>query len=79
MDPNANLVEQLSLAKFILGFPDLVEEDDYHRLAEFVLALDEWITRGGFLPYHWEKAAKARLAPPPSPSGSPSPDESRET
>lgn len=29
--------------------------DDAERLAELVLALDEWLRKGGFLPRKWEK------------------------
>lgn len=52
MDPNANLVEQLELARSILDegkYPD----DRPDRLAELVIALDEWIKKGGFLPVQW--------------------------
>jgi len=52
MDPNANLREQLSLARYILA-----EKSDNTigavRLAELVEALDDWIARGGFLPERW--------------------------
>lgn len=49
MDPDANLAEMRQLAK-----SDLSEfNEDIHRLAELVLALDEWILRGGFLPKAW--------------------------
>jgi hypothetical protein len=51
MDPNSNLEEQLRLAA------DLVEigSADAARLAELVLALDEWIRRGGFIPARWNR------------------------
>ena len=52
MDPNANLSEQLELAKAIVA-TDHPEPEDAERLAELVLALDDWITRGGFLPDSW--------------------------
>lgn len=63
MDPNANLDQQLELAKKIRA---LVESDEplerfAHRLeelagelAERVEALDHWITGGGFLPERWK-------------------------
>ena len=58
MDPNANLAEQLALAKQIIDDDERqpVPHDgtDAHRLAELVLALDEWRHRGGFLPARWE-------------------------
>ncbi len=58
MDPNANLKEQRELAEFILShnitLTDDVDKAD--RLAELVLALDEWISKGGFLPAGWANA-----------------------
>jgi hypothetical protein len=56
MDPNANITEQLELATALV---DGTLTYDHERttageeLAELVLALDEWITRGGFLPGRW--------------------------
>lgn len=50
MDPNANIEEQRSLAREVIR----TEEGDSVnglRLAELVLALDEWRTKGGFDPY----------------------------
>lgn len=53
MDPNANLDEQRELARrFVEETISLAEVD---RLAELVLALDEWLARGGFLPKRWER------------------------
>jgi len=51
VDPNANLAEQLELAR------ELVDDEnpDAARLAELVIALDEWIARGGFLPLRWAR------------------------
>lgn len=51
MDPNDNLSEQLALAELIQR--GNCSEEDYDRLAELVLALDEWIRGGGFLPDVW--------------------------
>lgn len=53
MDPHANIAEQRKLARRITlaadhGRPDA---DDVDRLAELVLALDEWRAKGGFDPY----------------------------
>lgn len=55
MDPDANLREQLELAQKLhlsdqfqplhAGYGD--------RLAELVLALDEWLRKGGALPKAW--------------------------
>jgi hypothetical protein len=61
MDPDANLKEQLQLAAALV---EVDPEDpecgtavatDTQRLAELVLALDDWINRGGFLPKQWRK------------------------
>jgi hypothetical protein len=53
MDPEANLRRQLAIARAAVyaeaDDPTLVE------LAELVLALDEWIARGGFLPPRWAR------------------------
>lgn len=34
--------------------------EDAARLAELVLALNEWIMRGGFLPVPWQKKGKTK-------------------
>ena len=54
MDPNANRLEQLQIAR------QIVNDAGNHshgavRLAELVIALDEWIYFGGFLPDGWAK------------------------
>lgn len=57
MDPTANLKEQLELAREFVDetvrYPDQLENAE--RLSELVLALDEWIRKGGFLPEQWGK------------------------
>lgn len=67
MDPDANLQEQRALATRIGARSDGGMHDgrtgdlrhdvdqmhDALRLAELVLALDEWIAGGGFLPATW--------------------------
>lgn len=69
MDPNANLAEQLELARQSqaindAGGDELTEDQELElvaiatRLAELVLALNEWIARGGFLPAVWRGRAK---------------------
>lgn len=59
MDPNANLKEQLILARRIVANSDdetsYVNSMDAARLAELVIALDEWLRVGGFLPDVWSK------------------------
>lgn len=62
MDPDANLKEQITIARHLLDRnptapinvdTSLVWEAD--RLAELVCALDDWITGGGFLPERWQR------------------------
>ena len=56
MDPDANLQEQITLAN---GIIESAENETGEiilqaiRLAELVLALDEWLTRKGFPPERW--------------------------
>ena len=52
MDPTVNLKEQLALAQDLTSddYPNL---DDVWRLAELVLTLNDWITKGGSLPKSW--------------------------
>lgn len=57
MDPDENLREQVEIAKDIL-LPDLSDmelEEKAVRLAELVVALDEWIRKGGFIPEAWKR------------------------
>jgi hypothetical protein len=58
MDPAVNLGEQIELAREIIAVADRDDpRGEQHvaelgeRLAELVLALDEWRRRGGFDPY----------------------------
>ena len=60
MDPTANLREQLALARSIIDANDAEENEggtidvvDACRLAELVIALDEWMRRRGALPAQW--------------------------
>jgi len=54
VDPQANLLEQRRLVRRILDTDDLSSKAGLAvRLAELVEALDEWISRGGFLPEAW--------------------------
>lgn len=54
MDPNANLQEQLELAARMLDEEsEHIDTGDAVRLAELVLALNDWILGGGFLPRRW--------------------------
>jgi len=62
MDPNATRAEAIRLANNILANMDAeVDDADATRLAELVLAMEEWIRKGGFLPREWQgKASKAK-------------------
>jgi hypothetical protein len=58
MDPNTNLKEQLELAKAMIEAYEEedgngIDQDDANRLAELVLALHEWLGKGGFKPQAW--------------------------
>jgi hypothetical protein len=60
MDPNETLGIMLDRARSILDLRDECPEDDPMadeavELAEACLALDLWLTRGGFLPRAWER------------------------
>jgi hypothetical protein len=58
MDPNATLARIRELCREIpLDAPDEAAE-----LAELVGSLDEWITRGGYLPAVWQVGRPAALA-----------------
>lgn len=57
MDPKANLEEQIKLASAMLTAGDngqRISETDAYRLAELVIALDEWRMDGGFDPYNFD-------------------------
>jgi hypothetical protein len=57
MDPDENLRQQLRLAKKLLDAWDnetRIDRDVAIRLAERVEALDEWLSKGGFLPKRWD-------------------------
>lgn len=52
MDPDATLTEARALAARQLG-GDSLDDDETYRLAELIHDLDEWLTRGSFLPTDW--------------------------
>jgi hypothetical protein len=51
MDPDANLEEQRRLALQLVN--DAACDSDTQRLAECVLALDNWLIKAGRLPKSW--------------------------
>ena len=64
MDPDANLKEQLELAECINLCQDRGEkcsQVDAARLAELVVALNEWLLTGGFLPQPWHDVQIAKV------------------
>jgi hypothetical protein len=66
MDPTANLEEQLRIANALVdGDHDHSDPHemiaDANRLAELVIALDGWITNGGFFPDSWAAVLLARI------------------
>jgi hypothetical protein len=66
MDPNANLEAMRRVAERILNYRDDVTPmevaGDAGRLADLVVALDEWITKGGFLPKEWQPKKPGRVS-----------------
>lgn len=52
MDPDTTLTDALAIARAIADGGDLGGLDGA-ALAEHVLALDEWIAKGGYLPARW--------------------------
>lgn len=56
MDPNENLRQQRALAARLIEATENdreVSEDDVLELSELVVALDNWLASGGFLPDAW--------------------------
>lgn len=61
MDPNANLAELTQLSHKVLKDLDnlaAVDLDEVERTCELFIALNEWLTKGGFLPTDWNKVCK---------------------
>lgn len=63
MDPDANLESCLERANEVIAEWDTEDDRDFARnayeLAELVVALDEWLKKGGALPNEWSKVAWA--------------------
>lgn len=64
MDPYANMQEQAELASGIAHRDRTADEilDDAVRLAELVLALAEWLEKGGFPPFQEQPRGPMSLA-----------------
>lgn len=63
MDPEAALTRIRELAAEIINMSDEIDEfdsfghvdEEANELAETFQGLDEWITKGGFLPKDWRR------------------------
>jgi hypothetical protein len=67
VDPTTNLVKQIALAKSLIGRHDVNQEPidiEAIGLCELVLALDQWLRRGGFLPAPWSQQEILNLSTP---------------
>ncbi len=53
MDPNATLAIMLDRASDVMDRADDTTDPATAELAEAVINLHTWITRGGFLPRQW--------------------------
>jgi hypothetical protein len=53
MDPDEALDRIRALAEQVIANPDAAHFDGAADLAEQVIALDEWLSRGGFPPGAW--------------------------
>lgn len=62
MDPNANLQQQLDLARYILAEKtnNLNRAHAAEHLAELVQALHDWLAEGGFKPTAWNRKTKKK-------------------
>lgn len=61
MDPDENLEELLDLAENIqtdAAQDKAIDQAAAARMAELVLALDGWLTNGGFRPHRWWDARR---------------------
>ena len=61
MDPNENLAKQRELQKWLNEYDEPFDRDDDEEyveklvdLAILVEAMDEWLSKGGFLPDAWK-------------------------
>lgn len=55
MDPDALLEQMRDAARRTFGMQETSENEDLATLVNGFVALDEWITKGGFLPSPWRK------------------------
>jgi hypothetical protein len=55
MDPNVTLAEMRTIARLSAEGRLADPIDSLERMGELIIALDEWITGGGFLPDAWQR------------------------
>ena len=55
MDPNANWKEAVRVANALLDEQTGTDDGRAERLAELVVALDQWVRSGGFVPKPFER------------------------
>ncbi len=55
MDPNATLEEMRMLSALVMDDSVDISEIDVETLAELVISMDEWLSKGGFLPARWDR------------------------
>lgn len=60
MDPDANLDEIREIIERSKGRDYGVSLNEGERLAELIVALDEFLSKGGFLPTTWQQASAAK-------------------
>lgn len=59
MDPTALLERIRSLVEDVLAQEHKYPDEEDLLLAEAINDLDEWLTKGGFLPHDWLEPVKA--------------------
>jgi hypothetical protein len=58
MDPNETLrMLRLTIKQMRADDNELIRKAHADEIAEYVEALDEWLSRGGFLPSAWARAS----------------------
>jgi len=56
MDPNETLrLIRLTIKQMDVDEHPLIRKSHADQIAEYFEALDEWLSKGGFLPTDWEK------------------------
>lgn len=61
MDPDTALAELRTLALDVLSPVDGESSDEAIELAEKFQGLDEWLSRGGFLPAAWRSTTRTHF------------------